>query len=121
MPLRIALAQIDFNPAFSAQGHDYLAEPDGGADAPAELFALEQDLYGRSTQPAVAAAAKLVSWGASLRAAYLNMLTKKLRRILSVAKDHDVDVLVFPEYAIPCALLREFHELGMHIIGGTHT
>lgn len=124
--INVALVQLDFQPAYTEAGKDFLGEPDFpllGKSSVRSLFDLLSELEESIHTTSQDAGRELAAWRTELRQQYQHMLTAKLRHVLDFACEKGVDILVFPEYSIPCDLLRFVRDSAMKmlIIAGTHT
>lgn len=124
--LRVAAVQLDFQPAYNRAGVDLLPEPlamlPESATCP-KLFELEERLRRIGGGVAEDALKTLEHWRIKLRDSYLHWFDKKLAAILRAATKERVDLLLFPEYSIPCeqlSKLRAGFRRGT-LIAGTHT
>jgi translation initiation factor 2B subunit (eIF-2B alpha/beta/delta family) len=122
----VAVAQMDYVPAFSDAGRDFLAEPDFQPFTPptaATLFDFLLRMRKDSGPEAEQVADAIVSWKAELRSAYEAYIGRKVAAVLDLAREIGVDVLVFPEYSIPCDVLPLIPTLlpDATVIAGTHT
>lgn len=113
---RLAVAQIDVNPAFSLGGHDLLQEP-----WPLQLDKLA--LHEVSVRPDKNPE-RFRSCKASIASAYSATLAKRVTAIVDWCAALGVQLLAFPEYSIPAALLPQLHRLALRsnitIVAGTH-
>lgn len=116
--VRVAVAQLDYHPAFGEGDTDALKDPlglvgretssllprDSAGVVPPTLQRLYKDLQAR------------------IREAYLAQLRRRLEIILDVCREWDVQVLVLPEYSVPAALLEALANRAgeMVVVAGTH-
>jgi hypothetical protein len=96
---RIALVQIDYNPAYKYK-IDYLSEP-VGIDVANDAAVTTLSLTDRSMETIVRSEIALA------RDAYVTHLKKKLTKILESLTGLGVDVVVFPEYSIPSEIVKD--------------
>lgn len=121
----VAVAQLDFIPAFSDAGRHLLSEPDytpfAGPSTPT-LFDLQVSMRSEGSWESGRAASAVADWRNYLRTAYVNHMREKLTVILELARAKSVDVLVFPEYSLPCEVLPVIPELlpSAVVIAGSH-
>ncbi|UQA57058.1 hypothetical protein [Polyangium aurulentum] len=112
-PVRVAVVQLAYHPAFKGTLEDPLVGddtsgssllPSGAQAAPAALRAKYNTLKRR------------------VRDAYVNQLGRRLEAILEACRDHHVQVLVFPEYAVPPELLERVAKGAgdMLVVAGSH-
>ncbi len=123
MAFRIAVIQMDFNPAYYSEGtYHIVADPADmsqleaarSLDEVCECASLadRQDLVG-----------DVRGWKETSRKSYLEYLKAKLKKILDTCKEKSVNMAVFPEYSIPAELLIFLNRYTsqMIIFAGTHT
>ncbi|MBV1861530.1 MAG: hypothetical protein KUG77_24135, partial [Nannocystaceae bacterium] len=107
---RLAVVQLHFHPAAVLSGRSLLQDPRGSED---ELLAMPESLP------------QLDDDWKSLRKrvaeAYLASFRPKLDAILDACQAWGVNLVVFPEYAIPWQLLQSIARPGMNIVAGTHS
>lgn len=109
--LRIHLAQIHFNPAYYDPPTDFLEEPafvdinDTGIGNLREIPEIENFLV-------------------NSRESYMEHLQKRLAEIVTWSGERRANLIMFPEYSVPCVLLPSLRELaikhGMIIVAGSH-
>lgn len=121
--LNIGVVQLDYTPALAVHGHSTLREParELSASALRGLHQLEKTLAGA---PKLAEArAELAGWRDTLEQRYVALHERKLLAIASKAREQHLDLLVFPEYSVPCSLVRPLARVfgGMALVAGTHT
>ncbi|MDI6703280.1 MAG: tetratricopeptide repeat protein [bacterium] len=112
--LRVAIVQMDFNPACSFSDINFLEEPVYTQDPKDGISTLDLPGY---TQ-------EISTFRRKIRTSYEKMMENKIEYILSFCKEKKVEVLVFPEYSIPASslrLLKGYANKGMCIVCGSHT
>ncbi|MHB9144746.1 MAG: hypothetical protein ACYC5Y_05350 [Symbiobacteriia bacterium] len=113
MLTRVAVCQLDYNPAFSGRAVSYLAEP---------LPPGKNDTVGLHSLPPTA---EVRSLRAEIQDIYLSNLSAKLSAILAYAGQQHVEILVFPEYSIPAQVLPQLksaaQQHGIIVVAGSHT
>lgn len=109
--MRLALAQILYNPAYYEPPIDFLSEPTDGTAIVPELGLLRQ----------VDEVAGLLL---ELKGDIIAHTLTKIVSIVQWAAEQKVDLLAFPEYAIPAQLLPVLKDLALKnaitIVGGSH-
>lgn len=109
MKARIATVQIDYLPAYYENESDHLLTP------------LKTPTGGLGT---IEATIELTRWRSQLEEVYSDLYKRKLERIVTFCAQHNVDVIVFPEYSIPASCLKLLQKLSqefqLSIIAGTH-
>lgn len=113
MKIRVAVCQFEALPAYATQRADYLSEPaPPSADSEPYLDGLD-------------VIADFASLSRECRLAHAQDLGHKLDAIALYASRHQVDLLVLPEYSVPCALLPRLYEAGLKggfaVVAGSHT
>ncbi|KUO69334.1 MAG: hypothetical protein APF80_01070 [Alphaproteobacteria bacterium BRH_c36] len=124
--LRAAIVQIDFQPAFATRGIDYLSEP--GVDfrelrAPQALFELEQSLSKTENRVSGLVSDNVSAWRSKIKSTYERWYLSKIKSILEFAVKKDANIIIFPEYSIPCNSIGELQNRRGNcvVIAGTHT
>lgn len=106
--VKVALAQINFKPAFYSNQLDMILEPYGDTTT-----SISNLTYNGSD--------KLKN---NVRNIYISWLRSKIINIVKKAIQLEVDLLVFPEYSIPPEILKdmvlELATTKMYIVAGTH-
>lgn len=116
--VRVALAQIFYKPAIIERAVDHLSEPglvQGDMCATSLLKGLPQDKSN-----------KLRIWQENTRNDYITYITRKLQEVCRQACHmYRPDLLVLPEYSVPCACLPVLQDLAAQyritIVAGSHT
>ena len=116
--VRVALAQIFFKPAIIERSVDHLSEPglvQGDVCATSLLEALSPD---KSND--------LRMWQDHTRSDYITYITRKLQEVCKQACNiYRPDLLVFPEYSVPCSCLPVLQDMARQyritIVAGSHT
>lgn len=122
--LLAAVVQLDFQPAY-VDRIDYLSEPIWtitASQSSPSLFDLEErllerdDAYSRRVQIALSA------WRKNLRLSYEAWFSKKLTLILDYLKTKGVDLIVLPEYSVPCGVLPSILSVAKNrcLVAGSH-
>ena len=110
--LKIALAQIDYRPAFILESHELLVEP---------IFTSMKEPHTSISLLSFNGCEKVTN---SLREKYISWLRIKIVAIIEKCIDLSVDLVVFPEYSIPVQLLSDICSLTkgkkIRVIAGTH-
>jgi predicted amidohydrolase len=110
--LKIALAQIDYRPAFILESHELLVEP---------IFTSIKEPHTSISLLSFNGSEKV---SANLREKYISWLRIKVIAIIKKCIDLSVDLVVFPEYSIPVQLLSDVCSLTkdkkLRVIAGTH-
>ena len=110
--IRVGIAQISANPAYSDEREAWLQEP---------TFPKERQTIGLFT---LAAVEEINSLRQRIEEKYVVHLTQKLETLIRFAGHRKLDLLLFPDYSIPlrclptCAKLSQ--EMGVTIIAGSH-
>lgn len=116
--VRVALAQIFFKPAIIERSVDHLSEPglvQGDVCATSLLEVLPPD---KSND--------LRMWQDRTRSDYITYITRKLQEVCKQACHiYRPDLLVFPEYSVPCSCLPVLQDMARQykitIVAGSHT
>lgn len=110
--IRVAAAQIDYQPAYLGRSFSYLREP----------AILEE------TENGLAALAKfsdISTERSRIKAVWVDHIRRKIESILYFCAVRAVDLVVFPEYSVPLEVLPLCHESAnsrrMVIVAGSHT
>ncbi len=117
MELKVAVVQIDYNPAFVEGGQSFIEEPffmDARSRKEVNLISLP---------PPVDFSPGLKTLRQDIGDAYLRLYKSKLEAILEHCAKQAVQVVVFPEYSVPVQLLSVFHERRQDfdaLIAGSH-
>ena len=110
--LKVALAQINYRPAFILDSHELLVEP---------IFSSTKEPHTSISMMSFEGSERVST---NLRDKYLSWLRIKVVSIIEKCIDLSVDLLVFPEYSIPFQLLNDICSLTqnkkIHIVAGTH-
>jgi hypothetical protein len=110
--LKIALAQIDYRPAFILESHELLVEP---------IFTSMKEPHTSISLLSFNGSEKVSN---SLREKYISWMRIKIIAIIEKCIDLSVDLVVFPEYSIPIQLLSDICSLTrdkkIRVIAGTH-
>lgn len=110
--LKIALAQIEYRPAFVLESHELIVEP---------IFTSIKEPHTSISLLSFKGSEKV---SANLREKYLSWLRIKVIAIIKKCIELSVDLLVFPEYSIPIQLLDDVCSLTkaskLRIVAGTH-
>ena len=108
----MAIAQIDYQPAYLGRSVSYLKEPSIIEEAENGLSALVQFPRISDTRT-------------HIRDTWIEHMKRKVERILYFCATHRVDLVVFPEYSIPIEVLPECKDSAdnrrMIIVAGSHT
>ena len=113
--VRVAVVQMDFHPAVPVPKPSALDDP---------LFDPKRE--GSSLLPDSGDASRVVEplkrLRRRVRGAYLDQLRRKVEAILDACRSWDVQIVVFPEYSIPPALLEPIAKRAgdMVVVAGTH-
>ncbi|MFH1450330.1 MAG: hypothetical protein ABIG09_08000, partial [bacterium] len=115
--IRLAVVQLDYNLTCFHKEKDYLCE--SAFFQPDSLGITDLKLSSPENQR------EIDTLKEKIKESYLVMLERKLRHILSFCKEKKVQVVSFPEYALPSSLfplLKEFAQLSkMTIIAASQT
>ncbi|QNK57438.1 hypothetical protein [Paenibacillus sp. PAMC21692] len=107
-PIKISVAQINYNPAYFSGGCDLLVEPFG--DNSTFVTKVKNEVFYQLSD--------------KLKVRYLKWLQTKIFAIIDAALKQSTDILVFPEYSIPHFLLKEVFEYvktsQLVVVAGTH-
>lgn len=110
--LKIALVQIHYRPAIILESHELLVEP---------IFASAKKPHTSISRLSFNGSDKIST---KLRENYLSWLRIKVVSIIEKCIDLAVDLIVFPEYAIPFELLNDICSLTkdkkISVVAGTH-
>jgi len=110
--LRVAVAQIDFAPAYLSRSVSYLREP----------TLIEE---GENTLSALAQFPQIQELRAEIKAAWLQHAHAKIASILHFCAKRKVNFLVFPEYSVPVEILplcrKTADDSTIVIVAGSHT
>lgn len=116
--VRVAVAQLDYHPAFGEGDTDALKDP---------LFSIERktsSLLPRDSAGVVPPTLQRLykDLQARIREAYLAQIRRRLEIILDVCRQWEVQLLVLPEYSVPAALLECLANRAgeMVVVAGTH-
>jgi len=116
LPLRVAVVQMDAHLAYEDPGHFFLQEP--FSDPP-----LLGNLHFR-LDPGGPLVEEVERLRLHIARAYDRGLLKRLDAILAYCARYDTELVVFPEYSIPGAVLAPLRELAARyrvgIVAGTH-
>lgn len=96
---RIALVQIAYNPAYRYKV-DYLSEP-LGVNTPGGAYISTLRLNDHSIQQ------QITTEAARTRESYIKTHMARIRQVLDWLKTRQVDLVCFPEYAIPAEMVAE--------------
>ncbi|MEM7160739.1 MAG: TIR domain-containing protein, partial [Myxococcota bacterium] len=113
---RVAVAQLDYQPAALINRQSQLTEPLFDLGKPSALEPGTGDVPPELTEP-------LRELRERIRSAYVVQLWGKLREIVATCVDWRVQILVLPEYSVPHELLQPLAAAAesMVIVAGTHT
>ncbi|TWH47968.1 tetratricopeptide repeat protein [Sporomusa sp. KB1] len=108
--VRVALAQIDFFPAYLTVSANWLQEPSGDyKDGFNQIRSINDSIQKFCT---------------NIEKEYLEIITEKIKACLELAAGGKADIIIFPEYSIPPYLLPQLDEFAKSnniiIIAGTH-
>lgn len=110
--VRVAVVQLSYHPAFTVEGRSLLSEPFGSSVGEALLpLGVSPDL-----QQALSGLRERI------RDAYLEQLKLKVKAILRWCSERAVELVVFPEYSLPAALLQDVADTAgsMVVLAGSH-
>ena len=110
--LKVAVAQINYRPAFISDLHELIVEP---------IFSSIKDPHTSISLMNFKGSEKISS---RLREKYISWLKVKVDAILKKCMELSVDLVVFPEYSIPFQLLKDVclftKEKKIHVVAGSH-
>lgn len=110
--LKVALAQIDYRPAFILESHELLVEP---------IFSSIKEPHTSISLMDFKGSEKI---SGRLREKYISWLRVKIVAIIEKCIELSVDLIVFPEYSIPFQVLKDICLLTkgekIRVVAGTH-
>ena len=128
MNLRVAVVQMDFCPAVFVENDNLLDDPvkpidgvpghgfaslilyDSNANERAVPYDLSVNDKGTDEYD-LSVNDRLIREKKRIRESYIELLNKKVRKILEFCIKHEVDIVVFPEYSIPSETLLEINSV----------
>lgn len=110
--LKVALAQIDYRPAFILESHELLVEP---------IFSSIKEPHTSISLMNFKGCEKISD---RLREKYISWLRTKIVAIIEKCIELSVDLIVFPEYSIPFQVLKDIclltKEKKICVVAGSH-